>query len=115
SPSWQRGGRGRRYSIRPGGEAWLTRGMLDGPQRLSPDALDAVAQLEREGVSTDGGRLKLEWPTLKSGDRVDPLLWWEEERLVGFIGLYVFTPDVIELAGMVAPGWRRRGVGTALL
>ncbi len=89
--------------------------MLDGPQRLSPDALEAVAQLEREVVTADGGRLKLEWPTLKSGDQVDPLLWWEEKRLVGFIGLYAFTPDVIELAGMVAPGWRRRGVGTALL
>ena len=93
----------------------MTRGVLDGPERLSPDALEAVAQLEREVVTADGGRLKLEWPTLKSGDRVDPLLWWEEDRLVGFIGLYAFTPDVIELAGMVAPGWRRRGIGTALL
>ncbi len=67
-------------------------------------------------VETDGGRLKLEWGMLRarSGERVEDLLWWEGERLLGFLGFYGFG-STLELAGMVAPEARRRGIGTALL
>ena len=65
----------------------------------------------------DGGRLKLEWSTLtsRSGNGVDDVLWWEDGRLIGFVGLYAFGGPVVELAGMVHPNSRRRGVGTRLL
>jgi ribosomal protein S18 acetylase RimI-like enzyme len=50
----------------------------------------------------------------RSGDQVEDLLWWEGDRLLGFLGLYTFgTP--IELSGMVAPDARRRGIASALL
>lgn len=90
--------------------------MLQHAQGLSPVALRAIADLERRVVAADGGRLKLEWETLRgrSGDRVEDLLWWEHERLCGFLGLYGFASPV-ELAGMVAPDFRRRGIGAALL
>ena len=67
-------------------------------------------------VEADGGRLKLEWGRLRhrSGERAQDLLWWEGDRLLGFLGLYGFGSSV-ELAGMVAPDARRRGIGTALL
>ena len=66
-------------------------------------------------VDVDRGRLKLEWDNLRrSGDRVEDLLWWEGERLLGFLGIYGFG-DSPELAGMVAPDARRRGIGSALL
>lgn len=67
-------------------------------------------------VEVDGGRLKLEWDNLRgrSGDRVEDLLWWAGERLLGFLGIYEFG-DSPELAGMVAPDARRRGIGSALL
>lgn len=67
-------------------------------------------------VEADGGRLKLAWGTLRrrSGDRVEDLLWWEGDRLLGFLGFYRFGSS-LELAGMVAPEARRRGIGTALL
>jgi ribosomal protein S18 acetylase RimI-like enzyme len=67
-------------------------------------------------IDVDGGRLKLEWETLRdrSGDRVEDLLWWEGARLVGFLGIYGFE-TVPELAGMVEPDARRRGIGTSLL
>jgi ribosomal protein S18 acetylase RimI-like enzyme len=67
-------------------------------------------------VEADGGRLKLEWENLRSrsGDRIEDLLWWEGERLVGFLGIYGFGESP-ELAGMVAPNARRRGIGSALL
>jgi ribosomal protein S18 acetylase RimI-like enzyme len=83
---------------------------------LTPAQLEAIADLERLVVGADGGRLKLEWGTLRSrsGSQVSDLLWWEDGRLLGFVGLYAFGGPV-ELAGMVAPTARRRGIGTALL
>jgi ribosomal protein S18 acetylase RimI-like enzyme len=94
----------------------LLSGVLEQAVGLTPGALRAIAELEREVVEADGGRLKLEWDNLRgrSGDRVDDLLWWEGGRLLGFLGIYGFGESP-ELAGMVAPGARRRGIGSALL
>ncbi len=63
-------------------------------------------------IEVDGGRLKLEWGRLRgrSGDRVEDLLWWEGDRLVGFLGIYGFE-TVPELAGMVSR--TRAGAGSA--
>lgn len=90
--------------------------MLEQAAGLTSQALHAIAELEREVVEVDGGRLKLEWDSLRgrSGDRVDDLLWWNGERLVGFLGIYTFGQSP-ELAGMVAPNARGRGIGSALL
>jgi ribosomal protein S18 acetylase RimI-like enzyme len=90
--------------------------MLQQAAGLTPEALQAVADLERQVVEADGGRLKLEWDNLRSrsGDRVEDLLWWEGERLLGFLGIYTFGESP-ELAGMVAPDARGRGIGSALL
>ena len=68
-------------------------------------------------VAADGGRLKLEWGTLRarSGDRVEDLLWWDGDRLAGFLGLYSFGAPAVELAGMVDPERRRQGIATALV
>lgn len=83
---------------------------------MSSPALQALADLERRTIDVDGGRLKLEWGVLtsRSGDEVEDLLWWDGDRLVGFLGLYSFGPS-LELAGMVDPAARRRGIATALL
>lgn len=90
--------------------------MLEQATGLSLRALEAIAGLEREVVAADGGRLKLGWGTLRgrSGERAEDVLWWEDDRLLGFVGLYDFGPR-LEVAGMVAPSARRRGIGTALL
>jgi ribosomal protein S18 acetylase RimI-like enzyme len=90
--------------------------VLEQAAGLSAQALEAIAELERQVIAVDGGRLKLEWRTLRRrpGDRVDDLLWWEGERLVGFLGLYGFGGS-LELSGMVAPYARGRGIGTCLL
>jgi ribosomal protein S18 acetylase RimI-like enzyme len=83
---------------------------------LTSGDLQAIADLERQVVAADGGRLKLEWDNLRgrSGERVEDLLWWEGERLLGFLGIYTFA-EPPELAGMVAPESRRQGIGSALL
>jgi ribosomal protein S18 acetylase RimI-like enzyme len=83
---------------------------------LSSRALQAIAELERRVIEADGGRLKLEWGRLRGrrGEDVEDLLRWEGERLLGFLGFYGFG-DSVEMAGMVAPDARRRGIGSALL
>jgi len=90
--------------------------VLEQAAGLTSGALRAIAELERRVVEIDGGRLKLEWDNLRgrSGDRVEDLLWWEGGRLLGFLGIYGFGESP-ELAGMVAPDARRRGIGSALL
>jgi len=87
------------------------------PRGLSPAELSAVVELERRVLDVDGGRLKLELPTLRarSGERPEDVLAWQGERLVGFLGTYAFGGATVELAGMVDPQMRRRGVGSALL
>jgi len=95
---------------------WFAVGVLERAAGLSSRALLAIADLERRVIESDGGRVKLEWATLRrrSGDCFEDLLWWEGDRLAGFLGFYVYG-STLELAGMVAPDARRRGIATALL
>ena len=91
--------------------------MLTATAGLSESDLSEIADLERRAVDHDGGRLKLEWSSLRgrSGEQIDDLLWRDGDRLVGFLGFYSFGSPDLELAGMVDPAVRRRGIGTALL
>lgn len=93
-------------------------GVLRPVRGLSPRDLRALSDLERRTVEVDGGRLKLEWGVLRSraGRQVEDLLWWDGERLVGFLGMYSFGgPPTVELAGMVDPSARRAHIATALV
>src|ERR1700735_4818038 len=98
------------------GTMWFAFRLLKQAAGLTSGALQAIAELERRVVEADGGRLKLEWDNLRgrSGDRVEDLLWWEGDRLLGFLGIYAFGESP-ELAGLAAPNARRRGIGSALL
>ncbi|MBA3523749.1 MAG: GNAT family N-acetyltransferase [Geodermatophilaceae bacterium] len=91
--------------------------MIEFSQQLCARALAALSELESRTVAADGGRLKLEWGALENrpGTEVDDLLWWDGDRLLGFLGLYAFGGPTIEIAGMVDPLSRRRGIGSALL
>ena len=91
--------------------------MLRWSRGLSPEELEAIAELEERVVAHDGGRLKLEWGQLRgrSGERVEDVLAFGGDRLIGFAGLYGPPASPIEIAGMVDPGHRRRGLGSALL
>ncbi len=90
--------------------------MIEQAHGLTDSALEAIAGLERRVVAADGGRLKLEWGVLRSRpvDEVRDLLWWEDGRLLGFLGLYVFSGQDLEVTGMVDPDARRRGIGREL-
>ncbi|HWD68929.1 MAG TPA: GNAT family N-acetyltransferase [Solirubrobacteraceae bacterium] len=90
--------------------------MIERSCGLNDSALEAIAGLERRVVAADSGRLKLEWGTLRSrpADEVRDLLAWEDNRLVGFLGIYGHSWKHLELTGMVDPATRRRGIGRAL-
>ncbi len=91
--------------------------MLEQAHGLNDAALEAIEDLERRVLASDGGRLKLEWATLRTPptDDVRALLWSEHDRLLGFLGIYGFGWPTLELTGMVDPQQRRRGVGRSLL
>ncbi|MHB8245454.1 MAG: GNAT family N-acetyltransferase [Acidimicrobiales bacterium] len=67
-------------------------------------------------MAADGGRLKLEWPSLRSRPprTTSDFIWVVDGELVGFVGLYQWRPIQLEMCGMVHPSWRGQGVGTAL-
>jgi ribosomal protein S18 acetylase RimI-like enzyme len=92
-------------------------GVLTELRGLTQTDLDEIADLERRVIDQDGGRLKLEWGSLRgrTGERVDALLWHDGGPLLGFVGFYGFGHGELELAGMVDPAVRRTGIGSALL
>jgi mycothiol synthase len=91
--------------------------MIRHARGLSGEEMDAIAALERRVVDHDGGRLKLEWGALRrrTDEFVQDVLAFEDDRLVGFLGLYQVQAPTAELAGMVDPDFRRRGIGAELL
>lgn len=90
--------------------------MIEQATGLGSTALEAISDLERRVVATDGGRLKLEWGDLcnRPRDEVRDLLWWEDGRLLGFLGIYGSGRRQFEITGMVDPDARRRGIGREL-
>ncbi|HEY3736810.1 MAG TPA: GNAT family N-acetyltransferase [Jatrophihabitans sp.] len=98
---------------------------IHGVTALDPAQLDAMRALEERTVAADGGRLKLEWGSIESGGVKVAVLAYEQDELVsssragssliGYVGRYQFGDGTPELAGMVDPAARRRGVGAMLL
>lgn len=98
-------------------EGRICKTVIEFARGLSDRDLRALAELELRVIAADGGRLKLEWGALRArgGRDVEDFVWWEGDRLVGFLGLYAFGSPTVEIAGMVDPSARRRGIATALL
>ena len=82
---------------------------------IGPKDLDALRGLEARTVETDGGRLKLEWGAIMVGRVKTAALAVDESGLIGYLGRDKYGDSTPELAGMVDPARRRRGVGAMLL
>lgn len=80
------------------------------------DTLKQIEELQQRCEQYEGIALKLNWDMLrqpgKTGD-TQYLVTYEEGMLVGFIGMYSFG-NKMEVCGMVRPGYRRRGIFSAL-
>lgn len=81
----------------------------------SVDTLREIEELQQRCEQYEGITLKLNWDMLRlpDGSGTEWLVTYEDELLVGFIGLYGFGSEM-EVCGMVRPGYRRRGIFTAL-
>lgn len=80
------------------------------------ETLKDIKELQQRCEEYEGISLKLNWDMLSQtsafGD-CESLVTYEDELLVGFLGLYNFGSEM-EVCGMVRPGYRRRGIFTSL-
>lgn len=82
---------------------------------LTKIQLEEIKGLQRVCEAEESIQLKLNWDMLhmRVENEVNDFLMYDKGKLVGFIGLYGFG-NKIELCGMVAPGYRRRGIFSLL-
>ena len=91
-------------------------GLLRADPGFSAEDLSKIENLAAICIAVDGGRLKLELRALasRSSDLVNDFLWTGPDGLIGFLGVYGYRPDQVELLGMVHPSWRRLGIFSRL-
>lgn len=84
---------------------------------LNTTELDEIIDLMKLCNQHDGILLKLNVDMLKNRqtDEMNDILYYENGRLIGFLGLYGFNSIEIEVSGMVHPDYRRRGVFQQLI
>jgi ribosomal protein S18 acetylase RimI-like enzyme len=82
---------------------------------LSSKQLDEIRLLQKRCEDAEGFQLKLNWDMLRSRQEnvQNDFLHYENEKLIGFIGLYGFG-NKVELCGMVDPEFRRKGIFSQL-
>ncbi|MGH9296486.1 MAG: GNAT family N-acetyltransferase [Acidimicrobiales bacterium] len=86
--------------------------------------LGALQRLEAACIASNGGRLKISWPSLRSRPpgRDNDFLWVAPTsdpvaaplEVLGFLGLYQWRPEELEICGMVHPEHRRLGIASLL-
>ncbi len=83
---------------------------------LSTKQLSDIKELQKICEDGENFQLKLNWDMLQSRNEneVNDFFHYEDGKLVGFLGLYGFG-NKVEVCGMVAPAYRRKGIFTHLL
>ena len=81
---------------------------------LSNDELQDIRELEKACCKYDELEMKLNWDMLsnRSTDEANDFLYYDGNKLIGFLGLYDIEQKSkeIEIMGMVHPDYRRRGI-----
>lgn len=85
-------------------------------QGLTQTELAEIQQLADLCNRHEGLNLKLNQGILekRQQDQTNDFLYYEDGTLIGFLPLFSFNSAEAEISGMVHPGYRRRGVFTAL-
>jgi ribosomal protein S18 acetylase RimI-like enzyme len=88
---------------------------LGGKHLLTSKQLVNIKELQKICEAGEPFELKLNWDLLETRpeNEVHDLFYYENDKLVGFLGLYGFG-NKVELCGMVHPEYRRRGIFTRL-
>ncbi|HWR61561.1 MAG TPA: GNAT family N-acetyltransferase [Clostridia bacterium] len=87
-------------------------------EKISKEDYEDISGLQRLCLETDRTSLKLELDyklnraMAASGDTdsINEFMYYDGDRLIGYIGICRFGGDSMEVNGMVHPGYRRRGV-----
>jgi len=84
---------------------------------MSAQELEAVRELWRVCNEAEQIDIKLNWSTLSSRPAgiTNDFLYYENDRVVGFIGIYSFLSTEVEISGMVHPEARRKGIFSQLV
>ncbi|NOU90474.1 GNAT family N-acetyltransferase [Paenibacillus sp. LMG 31460] len=79
---------------------------------LSPLELEGVRKLWEVCNSHDHIEIKLNWSTLsdRPSGVTNDFLFYQNDRLVGFLAIYCFMSTEVEISGMVHPEARRQGI-----
>ena len=89
-------------------------GNLLSARGLSVNEQQDIKELEEACCRHEKLNMKLNWDTLEErpDDENNDFLYYEGNKLVGFLGLYGFgsKPKEIEITGMVHPDYRRKGI-----
>lgn len=83
---------------------------------LTDELLLAIEELQGECEAADDIKLKLNWDMLRvrNENEQNDYFYYENGKLAGFLALYGFGSK-IEVCGMVAPAYRRRGIFSSLM
>jgi ribosomal protein S18 acetylase RimI-like enzyme len=83
---------------------------------LTSKQLVEIKELQKACEAGEPFELKLNWDMLQTRPENETydFFYYENEQLVGFIGLYGFG-NKVEICGMVHPQYRRKGIFTELL
>ncbi|WP_261303142.1 GNAT family N-acetyltransferase [Paenibacillus andongensis] len=84
---------------------------------LSPQELEEVRKLWEVCNSHDHIEIKLNWSTLsdRPSGVTNDFLFYQNDRIVGFLAIYCFMSTEVEISGMVHPEARRQGIFNQLV
>ncbi|SEC23433.1 GNAT family N-acetyltransferase [Paenibacillus sp. GP183] len=79
---------------------------------LTEKELSEIKRLSLLCNQSDAIRLKLNWDMLRerSVELNNDFLYYKNNVLIGFLGIYSFNSKEAEISGMVHPDYRRRGI-----
>ncbi len=94
----------------------LTNAQMVNNHQLNTQQLNDLEHLGNRCKMSDGNYLNV-YPHILIQNRPMPcnVLYYQEERLIGFLSAFFFYEDTTELVVMVDPSFRKRGVATQLI
>ena len=90
---------------------------LEKSKGLNETQYSQIRQLEAQCNQFDGLAMKLNLNTLRHrpDDEVNDFLFYNGAHLVGFMALYIFNAQEVEISAMTHPDYRRQGIFSRLL
>ncbi len=77
----------------------------------------AISELESICNKHDNSKLRLNWDMLKerSKNEANDFLYFVDDKLIGYLGMYILNRSEAEVSGMVHPEYRRKGIFSSLV